>query len=314
MYDISVMHDFFVDRILIAKDQVKLFKEIIAKSKKGGGSIRNIKQIEKPGGNAVNLARWASFLGLKTLLVTHSDKKHLGLLREATSKVSRLIVKDIEPGYTLSIESHTNVMLSDTKGASSFGPGLITDLEWEEIKRSKVICILNWSSNAQGTKLLLKAREDYHGKIFFDPADFSDKQDEFAKLLNLFSKKKVIDWFSFNQNEARNVATLLGLRGSLESICKDIADSFSAKVDIHTESFSVSSDGKETVVNIHRKLKERTMTGAGDVWNAASLYSYIMGYKDEERLRFADSVAGIFISTVSENKAQERIRLFLEHS
>ena len=53
---VVVMHDFFVDRIVMINDLNSLFSEVKAKSKIGGGSIRDVPQKEMIGGNAINIA------------------------------------------------------------------------------------------------------------------------------------------------------------------------------------------------------------------------------------------------------------------
>jgi sugar/nucleoside kinase (ribokinase family) len=38
-------------------------------------------------------------------------------------------------------------------------------------------------------------------------------------------------------------------------------------------------------------------TGAGDAWNAANIFADVLGFADDERLLFANIVAGQYISS-----------------
>lgn len=313
LYDLAVMHDFFVDRIVFVKSFKGFTNQVIEKAKSGGGSIHGVKQLERAGGNAVNLARWASFFGLRTLLITHSDKQHVLSLKMAAKGVT-MLVKDIEPGYTVSLESDRNVMVSDVGGAGIFRPDLLTEEDWREIQKAKMLCLMNWSANKFGTELLFEARKRYRGRIFFDPADFRDRIGSYAHLIRAAASDKIVNWYSFNEYEAKATGQVLGIKCGLKKLCLLLAKRLSARVDIHTSSISVTSDGEDLSFNVHRRVREKVRTGAGDIWNAASIYSEFNGYDAVERLAFSDNIATTYVTSCSEEEARKKIKLFLEHS
>jgi sugar/nucleoside kinase (ribokinase family) len=308
------MHDFFVDRIVFVRDLQEFTKNVVKKSNYGGGSIHNVVQEEKAGGNAVNLAGWASLLGLKVLLITHSDEEHLQILNNATSLVAMKIVKSLRPGYTVSLESTTNVMVSYSGGAEEFGPEILTEKDWEAISNSKVLCIMNWSANLKGTDMVREARKRYNGAIFLDPADFRDRINEYKDFIKIASSEGLVDWYSFNEYEAVETGKIFGLKKEIKKLCMHLSDILSARVDIHTSRVSVTSNGKEVEFNLHKKLKERLRTGAGDVWNATSLFCHIAGMKEKERLNLSDTIASIYIVSSSDDEAKKKILSLLKHS
>lgn len=313
LYDLAVMHDFFVDRIVFVKSFKGFASQVLEKARSGGGSIHGVKQLEKVGGNAVNLARWASFFGLRTLLVTHSDMQHISFLKMATKGVT-MLVKDIEPGYTVALESDRNVMVSDAGGAGSFGPDLLTEEDWREIQKASMLCLMNWSANKFGTELLFEARRRYRGRIFFDPADFRDRIESYVHLIRAAASDRLVNWYSFNEYEAKVTGKVLGIKCGLRKLCLLLAKRLSGRVDIHTSSISITSEGDDVSFNVHRKLRERVRTGAGDIWNAASIYSEFKGYGAVERLAFSDNIAATYVTSNSEDEARKKIKLFLKHS
>ena len=60
---ITVLHDFFIDRIIKIKNIEEFFVRIKEKTKYGGGSIRGIPTTQFEGGNAVNIAYCLGKLG-----------------------------------------------------------------------------------------------------------------------------------------------------------------------------------------------------------------------------------------------------------
>jgi sugar/nucleoside kinase (ribokinase family) len=314
MYDVAVMHDFFVDRIVYVNELDLISKKMKLKEKEGGGSIHNVRQEERAGGNAVNLAKWTSFLGIETVLLTHSDETHLPLLKKALPSVRKLLIKNIEPGLTVSFESKTNIMVSYTGGAEFFGPEIIEEEEWKEICNSRVLCIMNWSANKRGTELVAESRKKFKGIIYVDPADFRDRLKDYRDFINIASTEKLVNWYSFNQYEAEITSSILGIRGEIKEKCLGLAKKLSSRVDIHTSGFSIASNGKDVAYNLHSTLKENIRTGAGDIWNASSIYCYLQGYDEKRRLEFSDKVASLYITSKFEEEARRKIRLFLKHS
>ncbi len=73
-----------------------------------------------------------------------------------------------------------------------------------------------------------------------------------------------------------------------------------ARLDLHTSAFSCSLDGGCTVVPTETLPRIVRATGAGDSWNAANLLASLLQFPTEERLAFANLVAGLYISSADQ--------------
>ena len=58
----------------------------------------------------------------------------------------------------------------------------------------------------------------------------------------------------------------------------------------------MTSDGRTLVSSKARPARARRLTGAGDVWDAASVVGRLDGMEDLERLRFANAAARYYVS------------------
>jgi sugar/nucleoside kinase (ribokinase family) len=300
-YDVAVLHDFFVDRLVHARSIGRLQKLVQSKADEGGGGLHGIGQAEIRGGNAVNLAHALARLGVRTLIITHSDEAHRGLLTETFKGLDAEVrVKPLRPGLTVALEGRVNVMLGDTRGASDFGPSTLDGRDWEALARARVVCSVNWAANRRGTELLLALRKRL-GKektIFFDPADFRDRLPQFRKLLKLVADKGLADWISMNQQEGAAAARLLGVEsGSLGRACMELAKRLGVVFDLHAERESYTSEGTEVTRVAVKKAKARRLTGAGDVWDAGGIYGRLKRMEEKDRLNFANTAARLYLES-----------------
>ena len=100
------MHDYFVDRLVHVGSLGGLTRSVEAKAATGGGGLHGIRQSEIRGGNAVNLAHALGRLGLRTLLVTHTETAHEGLLRKSFEGLDvELRLKPLKAGMTVAFEA-----------------------------------------------------------------------------------------------------------------------------------------------------------------------------------------------------------------
>ena len=304
-FDVAVMHDFYIDRLLYAGAVEEFAASLTAKAAGGGGGIHGVRQEDVRGGNAVNLARALARLGLRTLLITHSDRAHESILRQAFEGLDvTLRVKPRPTALTLALEGDVNVMLGDGRGASDFGPSLLNASDWRALKSARLVCSVNWAINRRGTELLLALRRHLGpGRpVFFDPADFRDRGKDFDGLLEVLLARHPVDWISMNQQEAVAAAAALGIRsGSLGELCRALAEKLGVVFDLHAEGASYSSDGtrvSEAKVGAVRPVR---LTGAGDVWDAAAICGRLRGMDEPDRLRFANRAAKLYL----ENRVSE---------
>jgi ribokinase len=294
------MHDFFVDRLVLAGSLSRFARSVITKAGQGGGGIHGISQQDLRGGNAVNLAHALASLGLRTLLISHSDMSHERMLLQPFEGLNAEVrVKSKPPGLTVALEGEVNVMLGHGGGAADFGPDLLDEEDWKALGGAGVVCSVNWAANKSGTQLLsaLRNRLGSEKTIFFDPADFRDRLEEFTGLLALIRRKRLVDWMSLNEREALEAARALRLTASdPREACSAVAEKLQVCLDVHTAKGSFSSKGDDIVAVRTKRVRPRRLTGAGDVWDAASIYGRVKKFSDLERLRFANAAAGLYLT------------------
>jgi sugar/nucleoside kinase (ribokinase family) len=300
-YDAAVMHDFFVDRLVHVRSIESAAGLITEKAGQGGGGVHGVEQEEVCGGNAVNLARALGRLGLRTLLITHSDRVHEQLLAQALEGLPvELRVKRMPPGLTVAFEEKVNVMLGDAKGVEDFSPAVLDERDWDALHRSRVVCSVNWAANSHGTELLsmLRRRLGADKPIYFDPADFRDRSEAFAVLLRRMESRRLADWVSMNQYEALAAGGLLGVRTrELPELCRSLAESLGVVFDLHGDSESCTSEGTRVAAAKVRRVIPRRITGAGDVWDAGAVYGRLKGMDEKERLEFANRAARLYLES-----------------
>lgn len=294
-----MMHDFFVDRLVHTRDLPGLLDLTRRKWKRGGGSIHDVEQEDIRGGNAVNLAHALGRLGANVLLVTHSDEEHLPLLQRAFDGLRvETIVKPLPPGLTVSLEERVNVMVSHSGGAAKFSPALLTEGDWRALRSSRVVCSANWAANDRGTELLLALRDNLGERttVHLGTADVTDRYERYKGLVGLMKRRRLADWLSLNEYEADSTARALGLRReSPGEMCGMISKELGTRVDVHTEYASyTSADGSVEGRRTHH-VRPKRLTGAGDVWDAASIFAYLRGMDDGRRLEFANTAASLYV-------------------
>jgi len=297
------MHDFFVDRLIHTGNMDRTMKEIVEKAATGGGGLHGFVQEEIRGGNAANLAHALASLGLRTLLITHSEPLHEHLLKQSLRGLGTDVrVKPLPAGLTVAIEERVNVMLADGRGASNFGPEQLSERDWDGLENSRVVCSVNWAANKKGTQLLMALRKRLGDEktIFIDPADFRDRVVEFTKLMRLVAKDRLVDWVSMNEYESLAAAAALGLEApGKESRCLALAKSLRVVFDMHCVGGSYSSEGTRVSSAETKVLDSKRLTGAGDVWDAAAIYGRLKGMEEINRLRFANRAAKLYLENVN---------------
>lgn len=322
----TVLPDYFVDRFVRIEDFDELAREIDQKGDEGGGgSIRGVRQSEVKGGNAVNLSYALGSLGAKTKLITIANSLPAEMLKSTFKSLSsvNLDIIDGHPGFTVAIEFKkneriVNVMVSDTGDLRDFDETKLRESHWRDISQSRLVCLVNWSSIKKANDLTEKIFTyalDRGVDTFFDPADVSEKAGDLPGLKKQVLDKGLIKYFSMNDNEARIISRILASHrlvqdystDDLSKTIKVLADLTGERVDIHTHRFSMSCFQRDVVIAQCHKLTQRTITGAGDVWDAADLAGYRTGLSDEERLCLANGAAGLYVSkddTVAPNGAE----------
>jgi len=312
---ITVLPDYFVDRFVRIENFDKLAKAIDGKGEEGGGgSIRGVRQSEVKGGNAVNLAYALGSLGANANLITIANSLPAEMLRSTFRKLPQVNVDiiDGDPGFTVALEFKkrnriVNVMVSDAGDLKDFDGSKIQDSHWRKIAESDFVGLVNWGSIRKGSELTEKIfsfAKKSGTKTFFDPADVSEKVDDLPELKEKVLDRGLIQYFSMNDNEARIMSRVLAghrlpqnySEKDLKKTIQILTDLTGERVDIHTHRFCISCYQKDITLVQCNRVEQKTITGAGDVWDAADLIGYMTGLEDEDRLILSNGAAGLYVS------------------
>lgn len=309
---IVVMPDFFVDRIVRLESREKLFDALTEKASRGGGSIRGIPTSDVKGGNAVNVAYCLAKFGVKVTLFTVADEMGASMIRQAFSQFGDRVMLRIssgKSGLTTAFEfphgeNRVNVMVSDIGDNANFGPDRISsEADRAILKNADAVMVVNWASNSRGTELAeFSFRNSPSAFHFIDPADIDTRKDEFKDSLAKLASS--IDSLSMNENECNSIADALGL-GSLlgagyradevKVAAKKLADKIGISIDLHTKAGAAWSNGKDSEFVHAIRVEAKTLTGAGDSWDAADVLGYLAGLDPQERLLFANCCASLYV-------------------
>lgn len=313
-----MLPDYFVDRLVRFDSLDTLITEIRKKSSEsGGGSVRGIRQTEVKGGNAANLAYALGVFGSNVHLTAIANSLPAETLKITFAQFSNVSLEIIPgaAGYTTAFEfrekdHHVNVMVSDVGDLKSFDGSMLSKISLDNFAKSKIVAIVNWSANRKGNDLCLNvfSHAKRNGvKTFFDPADVSGQKDLLPTLKREVFDRDLIDYVSLNENEARIMSKVLFshvlpsnyTHSDLVKTALKLADGTGSTIDLHTRSVTITATNSlATSISCH-KVEQRTVTGAGDVWGAANIACYLVDLSSEDRLYFANSAAGLYVSRES---------------
>ena len=181
------------------------------------------------------------------------------------------------------------------------------------LKEACLIALLNWSELVFMDELWRELFEkcnavlesDKEKFILFDLCDVSRRSgEEIRSVLDLIGNFSALRTtiLSLNLNEAILLGRLLACPppgDDLAGIAEQISASWTIdELVIHTHAFSLIKTREgifraETAIN----KSPRISTGAGDHFNAAYAFAALKGMKLEDRLRFANHCAGIYVSS-----------------
>lgn len=320
-FEVVTMPDFFFDRLISPGRDLRTFCEGLQDvAKKKGGSIDNILQTDIRGGNAINTASALASLGAKVTPIVCTNafgsQSIRFYLKSQNVNLSHVKVLD-KPSITTAIEldvkdGKTNIMLRDIGSLSDFGPQQLNDDDFEMISNADYVCVFNWAGTRQyGSRL---AKEVFHytktkggGKTYYDTADPSPEKERIPILVSSVLRSADLDILSVNENEAISYATQISdevgeNRNRLNSeklaieSAKILASSLSARVDLHTTSFSGTFIRKKETIVPALHVRALRATGAGDAWNAGNIVGDAHKLSDECRLTLANAVAAYYVS------------------
>jgi len=306
-FNVVLLPDFFVDHFLTMDEfetSVNRIKEIHLQ---GGGNLPGVLQKIHQGGNAANTALALAKLGIKSHLICRTDEFGLHILKYFLGK-NGVDLSGVKTDGKLAItaamefgEKHTNVMIGDTGSVSDFAFDILDKKDLETISNSDMTCVLNWNLNKNGTEF---ARETFEFakensvKTFFDTGDPSPRRNEIPQLIKKVLADKNLDILGLNENELLHYSNIK--TSSDEDVINaavSLKEKIHARLDLHTANFSCTVDKKYTAVPTIKLSKIYRATGAGDAWNAGDIFAELLDFDYDERLLFANSVAGYYISS-----------------
>jgi ribokinase len=309
---IVVMPDFFVDRIITLESKENLFDTLTEKAKLGGGSIRGIPTKDVKGGNAVNIAYCLAKLGAKVSLFTVAGELGATMIRQTFSQFGDKVTLRIasgRTGLTTAFEfphenTRVNVMVSDIGDNSNFGPERInSEADMAILNNADGVMVVNWASNLKGTELAeFSFKNSPSAFHFLDPADIDTRKHDFRDSLGKLAS--LTDCLSINENECKSLADALGFghvlgpgysADEVKAVAKKIAEKVGISTDLHTRIGAAWSNGKESTFAYTIKVDAKTLTGAGDSWDAADIVGYLAGLDPQERLLFANCCSSLYV-------------------
>jgi ribokinase len=310
-YSVSVLPDFFADRILYVPSIEKLFDDLQDKATSGGGSLRGYEQKEIKGGNATNLAFALSSLSLQTHLCIIGNDVARGFTAGHPKKCKVRVIEG-NPGYTLAIEfpyndKRVNVMVSDVGDLAEFAGEKLTSADCKSIAGSDCVALVNWSSNKKGNELaqLVFALPRRNRRLnFLDPADLTGAEDRVKVLVQSVIRKGLLDVLSVNENEARLLSEFLSISklpldysaGEIKRVAMSLHKTLSTIIDIHTPLGCASAtDGDVFWADSFGKV-EGMVTGAGDAWDAGDIVGHLLKTSPDKRLQFANACAYLYLN------------------
>lgn len=316
MRSIVVMSDFFLDRIIRLSSKEEFLNNLAEKARFGGGSIRGVPTEDIKGGNAVNIAYSLARLGANVALFTVGDEIGSAILHQTFLEFKNsvdLFIARGNHGRTTSLEflsgdAKFNLMVSDVGDNADFGPEKVNSEEHLKILgNADTTVVANWGSNLKGTQLAEYVFENSSKALhFIDPADIESRKEDFQKCLELISENT--DVLSINENECNSLGKAIGV-GTLipehyepetvKNAAKVIADNIRISTDLHTRKGAAWSNGREVEFVHSIRVEAKTLTGAGDVWDAADVIGYMAGLDSRERLIFSNASVSLYIRNSS---------------
>lgn len=339
-FSVVVMPDFFLDRLINLKFSLKEFsKNLENVSKRKGGSINRIKQTDIRGGNAVNTASALASLDVNVTPIVCTNTLGVQLMKFYfdSKKVNFSHIKVLDRiSMTTCLEVQTekgivNIMLRDVGSLEKFGPQNLDREDFKVIEDADYVCVFNWAGTRSfGTELAETifqfTKKRGKGKTYYDTADPTPNKEKISELVKGVLMKGYIDILSLNESEAICYASYISseietLRKKLsfEELAKEsakiLASRLSARVDLHTTSFSATFTKKSEEIVPAIKVPVLRTTGAGDAWNAGNILGDAYEMPDECRLTLANAVAAFYISNSKGNHpTRKELIKFLERA
>ncbi len=304
---VVMLPDFFVDHILSFDSVEKTCSVVQTLAAQGGGNHPGIAQRIHQGGNAANTTLGLARLGLSTHLICRTDAFGLTLLKYFLGKhnVDLSGVKsdgDLALTTALEFQDHpANIMFGDPGSVATFSFEMLTEHDYDLIASANLVGVTNWNLNHSGTQLACKVFEKakkHKVRTFFDSGDPSPRIQDIPDLTKKVLTNPQLDVFGLNENELRYYSgQTTRSQDEIVAAAESLKKTMPGRIDVHTSHFACSIQDRPIVIPTIPLSKVYRFTGAGDAWNAANILADLLGFADDERLLFANIVAGHYISS-----------------
>ncbi len=307
-FHVVLLPDFFVDHFLTMDKFEREFTRIQDVYVQGGGNVPGILQRIHQGGNAANTALALARLGIKSHLICKTDDLGLHLLQFFLGK-SGVDLSGVKTDGKLAIttamefgKQHINVMVGDTGSVSDFTFEILDEDDLQTVSNSDIVCVVNWTLNKKGTGLakdVFRFAKKHTVKTFFDTGDPGYRKNEIPELTKNVLTDKSLDILGINENELLHYGDLTKPRNDegIINAAVSLKKKLHARIDLHTANFACTINKNCTVIPSLQLSEIYRATGAGDTWNAGNLFAELLNFNDDERLLFANLVAGYYISS-----------------
>ena len=326
-HSVSVLPDFFIDRIVVTN---RVFSELVEDlrrvAERKGGNIVGVREEIIRGGNAANTASALGALGVRVYPILITGRLGRALLEYFLTgmPVDLSYVKTWgRESMTVALETiyngeRVNIMISDSGSLECFSIEHLEERDFELLERVELVGFFNWAQNKCANKLLKGIREHVKTPLFLDTSDprIVDNR-RVSELIDLLMKGYV-DYLSLNENEAVFYAEKLGYKScgkrlveEAYSAAKYLSEYLSVeKIFLHTTRYTAVFPSGE-IASVF-KVEPVRVTGAGDTWNAGVMAGILLGLKDYEKIVLANSVAACYITRVDgRHCGVEELREFL---
>jgi sugar/nucleoside kinase (ribokinase family) len=315
-----ILPDFYVDHFVIAGRFDEFIDGLTRLANQGGGNLLGNRQFLRRGGNSVNTASALQTLGLNPVLIVTTDVHGSRILPTLVSPDLDLshVHTDGRLSSTVSIElehegRHVNLMISDSGSAAEFSFSDLTEADLTAIRESNLVALLNLNHNPDAAQLAQNLFEMVGASSkairFMDVGDPSGRLEIVEPLVRNVLAEGLVDIVSLNENEARWFAwAISGKDSRWEQLSSDPEDWLSAaqlvstetgtKIDLHTPHFAASIYEDSTTLVPAFDAVNRVACGAGDAWNAGSIYGMLQKLSESDRLALSNAVASLYVASV----------------
>lgn len=304
---VVMLPDFFVDHILCLDSVEKTYDDIKTIAAQGGGNVPGIAQRIHQGGNAANAALGLAKLGMSTHLICQTDSFGVYVLQYFLGRNGvdlSGVRNDGDLAVTTAFEfqqDQANIMFGDTGSVSTFSYGTLNDHDHDLITSADLVGVTNWNLNRCGTDLASKvfeAAKKHNVRTFFDSGDPSSRRHDIPELFEKVLINPKLDIFGLNENELHQYShSTTNTQAEMIAAAETLKKNIPARIDLHTSLFSSSFHTTSMVIPTLSLSTMYRLTGAGDAWNAGNIFADLLDFDDDERLLFANIVAGQYISS-----------------